>query len=492
MLPEPFFFNRDFTPRAIQPAVHWRVRQMTWAALGGPDSAELLSDLVEPPLPALWADLLRCPVEISHAGLPVWWGYVNSVALRRGDGWLQIALDDCATCVRVDWRPAADSVAVSVFARDAAQIACFGERQYFVNQGTSGDSLSAASSAEGWLARLLPSAAQWAGAAGDQTGSVRLGLRGWWHTLGWRYREPLGEGCSLWEAAPDEDHALGYNASTTRAAQPFISPQQPLIWYAYTLRVNLRKVGSPADRVRISIQSSSGGSPAGVELDAVEIPATMLTTSLNWYDLRFDNLLAAIQPGQMYHLVLQRTGNLSSTNYYRVGLDLLPQPLPGVQYYQLFNGSTWSQRAPAAAAVYALQGASENTQLIAYYGETARGGQFLNGVRLDEAAGRFLPVNKNAIYSYLHEITGLLNLGAADGARLLAEITPRRGLRIYRAQVPDELLPDRPQIAEDGSLAGGDAFWQARVGCLAQQRGWRGAPVFLERVVWDGERLWAG
>lgn len=491
-----FFFNRDFTPRAAQPAADWRVERMTWAALGGPERAELCASPAAPLIPALWADLLRCPVEISQDGLPVWWGYVNAAALRSGGRLLRVSLDDCATCVRVDWKPSADSPAVSVFARDDSQIDRFGEKQFYLNQGTSGDSLSAQSIADGWLAQLSPSAARWRSAAGAQTDALQLELRGWWHTLGWRYREAQGEGASAWEAAPDEDHALGSSANNARGAQPFTSPAQPLDWRAYTLRVNLRKAGSPTDRVRISIQADAAGSPAGIELDWVEIPATLMTASLEWYDLRFDNLLAAVLPGQKYHVVFQRTGSPNATNYYRVGLDLLPVPLPGVHYYKLFNGSTWTQRSPNAAAVYALQGASDSLQLARFYAGAARGGQFLTDVQLDGTAGRYLPVQKSAVFSYLREITELLRLGGREGERTLAEITPRRGLRILRAAAPDAVDAVCPVIAEDGSLcsASGAALplWQARAGLWADDPGLPGLPVFLERIVWDGARLRAG
>jgi len=493
-------FNRDFTPRAVAPPAAWRVTEMTWASPGGPERAELLGNAGGALIPALWADLLRAPVEITQRGLPVWWGFVNSVELCCGGRWLRVSMDEAATSVRVDWRPSPESSVVSLVERDETQIVCFGERQRLIVQDASGDSLSARTIAQTWLTRLSPPGQNWIAGSYTETapqGSLRLGLRGWWHTLGWRYRSPIEEATSSWEAVPDEDHALGYNAASSRGAQPFLSPVHPLQWRAYTLRVNLRKVGNPTDRVRVSIQADAAGNPSGIELDAVEITTDMLTTSLSWIDLRFENLDALIQPGQVYQIVFQRTGSLSTTNYYRVGVDLLQTPLPGIYPYRVYNGSSWSQRSPMAVAVYALRGAADSLLLAAYYAHADWGGQFIQAIQIDSGLeGRIIPVKKSRIENYRAEINALLNLGSAEGGRVLAEVTPLRGLRFYPAAQASEHLDSGCRMDESGQLCQPDGvplpLWHARAGIWAQTNGLPGTAVFLERIRWDGHALRAG
>lgn len=82
------FDQRDFSPRS-QPDIAWQVEELTWHAVGGPDTARLRADFSAQPLadPAHWfgrglLDLLRCPLQVlDETGMPAWWGYVSRLEI---------------------------------------------------------------------------------------------------------------------------------------------------------------------------------------------------------------------------------------------------------------------------------------------------------------------------------------------------------------------------------------------------------------------------
>ena len=83
--------NRNFTDPVAFPDVTFAVHRYGWAAVGGPDFAEIDAHGEDR---ALWSLLnwLRAPVEIRDArDQAVWWGYISSAEVSTGS--LQIGVD---------------------------------------------------------------------------------------------------------------------------------------------------------------------------------------------------------------------------------------------------------------------------------------------------------------------------------------------------------------------------------------------------------------
>ncbi len=342
----PHFSQRDFGVMPVQPGLDWQVERCTWALPGGPDTAVVRAAR------GCWSErewwhLLRCPVELlDESGLPVWWGYVAEVE-QEG---MCLSLDGMYNRVRVDYRFTSGSDASHFFADDALSQADYGQKELFFDLGVIDHTARAQALAQSWLERTRRPAVKW---RAEGAGGLRLGLRGWWHTLGWRFRLWNGEGRRGYEAEPIDESNIGYSTTTARGAQGFYGPAGLPEWTASRVRVNVRKVGSPTDFLHLSIQGDSDGNPSGVELDGLDIPGSSLTTSLAWYEYELPGLSAALRVGQRYHIVLSRSGAASSANYYRVGMDT-PYPVSGALYYRYWNGSAWIQRTPNSIAVHAV------------------------------------------------------------------------------------------------------------------------------------------
>lgn len=89
-----------------------------------------------------------------------------------------------------------------------------------------------------------------------------------------------------------------------------------------TVRLWLKKVGSPTGNLTVKIYTNSGGNPNTLVTDGTSdvVAATTLATSYGWIDFTFStppSLTASTQ----YHIVLETTDSASNTNYVVWGAD---------------------------------------------------------------------------------------------------------------------------------------------------------------------------
>jgi hypothetical protein len=99
------FYQRDFS-LGVQPGLDFNVERLTWAADGGPETAELQGEAgylaMGLKFPQWALDYLRRPVEISDQnGDTCWWGYVSRIEIRHGGVKSIYDLDWMANRVRV-------------------------------------------------------------------------------------------------------------------------------------------------------------------------------------------------------------------------------------------------------------------------------------------------------------------------------------------------------------------------------------------------------
>lgn len=121
------------------------------------------------------------------------------------------------------------------------------------------------------------------------------------------------------DAATGDSTAIGYNAGNNgqKSARSFVPSAS---YTTFTPSLTLWKSGSPTDNVLIEIQTDNAGSPSGTILGTVTVAYTSLGTtqpSLTSYG----TASASLTSGVTYWIVVERSGALSATNYYALGIN---------------------------------------------------------------------------------------------------------------------------------------------------------------------------
>jgi hypothetical protein len=250
-----------------------------------------------------------------------------------------------------------------------------------------------------------------------------LDLRGWFHTLTWRYAA----------LPPDAESNLADGIGTQplgeTAAVQAVAQQMQITksggWCAERVRLKVRRKGSPTDALRVELCADASGAPGAV-LSAAEISGSSLSPGYAWTEWVFSGRVSLLS-GVSYWLVLRRTGGSDSAHAYAVDVD------EGLSYprgvLRLWDGSAWTARAPDADAPFWLGGVSETTRQMSDL--IASAGVPFAGVDLQVASGIYAPAARNGDRSAQAELLDLLEGGSQD--RLLATVTPERWLRIQPA-----------------------------------------------------------
>jgi hypothetical protein len=143
----------------------------------------------------------------------------------------------------------------------------------------------------------------------------------------------------------DLDLAVGKETANQRRAQGFKVPVSRRVG-----RVNLwlKASGAPADNLTVEIRTNSGGFPSGtIVTNGVSnaVAGGSVGASYGWVAFDF-SAPPQLTLGTQYHLVLQRSGPVNSTNYYVWGAD---QSSPGYSdgAGSVFGGSSWQATSPA-------------------------------------------------------------------------------------------------------------------------------------------------
>jgi hypothetical protein len=110
-----------------------------------------------------------------------------------------------------------------------------------------------------------------------------------------------------------------------------------------TVRLWLKKVGSPTGNLTIKLQTDSSGSPSGTTVTngtSATVAASSLSTSYGYIDFAFSTP-PSLSATTQYHIVLETADSASNTNYVEWGADgSSPGYASGVMKYEF--SSTWS------------------------------------------------------------------------------------------------------------------------------------------------------
>lgn len=197
-------------------------------------------------------------------------------------------------------------------------------------------------------------------------------------------------------------------------------------WIVGELGIKARKIGTGhADNVRITLRADSGGNPSTV-LQTIDIAGSTLGTSADWIGgvVPFTTTLVN---GTYYHIVVERTGALSTTAYYEYVVDEGLTYSAGTMRLRV-SGSYTGVRTPDADLVFRVVGYRETTQQIKDIILDAC--PFITGVDIMTDSAVYTPQYRSGDLKADKEIDKLLASGTSTGKRLLLTVTKDRILKI--------------------------------------------------------------
>lgn len=192
--------------------------------------------------------------------------------------------------------------------------------------------------------------------------------------------------------------------------------------------VQVGRVGLPADSIRLALYTDSSGSP-GAQVASQTLAGSLLQEEPVWVWFKWPGAGGLLGAGA-YWLLLERTGALSPTDYYQVGMT---SAAAGV--CKVHTGSAWANNPTGATIPCRLWAVEETTAIIRRIAETV--GELVAAVKVDDASGVWVNPQQDGDLSAYDVIDKLIDQGGADGARLFWEVTGDRTLRVYREPVYD-------------------------------------------------------
>jgi hypothetical protein len=488
------FKSRNFVDMGAPAGLAFRVKQLTWAAMGGPKRAvlEVQAAAGSVDLAAL-SGLLRSPVEIyGEDGQIAWWGLVWDVSIEEGAVGVKLSLDDLANRVRVVYGESRPEVmgtgrrATTGWVEDIASQADYG-----VKEGQFELTVASAEQGESYRGELLASGARPVGKA-KLSGTVRTGAgititlecRGWWETLAWkRYSQAAGLVENIASGSP-ECCSFGTPANGD-LAQRIVAAGGG--WAAEVVWVSLRRMTyTTGGTVTVSLcgdgagpQPPVGGIEAlpGVTLASAVIDGNTLPVSNPGWVACPLNMPVAINAGGGYWIKVGASGG-NAVNYFRALVDPgLGYPAGGLMSWDVGSGA-WAAL-PGADLQFRVAGRMETSEQIRRMAES---GQFLTMVNV-VASGLYTNPYRNGDRSALAEIEGHLRAGTSGNRRLFGQVTAERAV-VVKEQV-DGAAP-RYKVGRDGviRLLSGQAV-KPGPGVAGEwaETGW--GRVWLDEVGWE-------
>ena len=201
-------------------------------------------------------------------------------------------------------------------------------------------------------------------------------------------------------------------------------------WTATKASVKLRKIGSPADSVTLTIRNNSGGVPVWPPIATSTVAASSISSNSAWTEFAFASAVA-LTGGTTYCICVHRTGSNDMDDYYTIALD--EDVGYGAGYLRMWSGAAWIARPVDASMIFRVEGIEETTDQIAEIVDTS--GQFLTGTTIEDASGVDTLQFRDGIVDALTELGDLLSIGTDNARRLLCAVEQDRSLRVWEEPV---------------------------------------------------------
>lgn len=425
------FRDRNGTAIANLPGMH--VTGMSWNDAGGCEEAEVwMSGDINTLY--LLTEYFRYEVEITGGlGERSWYGFVWGVEIQGAAYKWGATLGEMANRIAVAYTlseansSGQGTRATTAWAEDATSIAEFGTKEALI----SGGNLSA-EAAEQMRDTALATKSRPQGAVtfGSGEQSAVLICRGWMETLGWKYASwPAVTGVSYEVTSGVADQAVGAAAGNTQAVQQITVTDEAI--NVLSVQFYGRKVGAPADNLRVKLYDLDGSGNPLNELAAVNVAGSGMSTSNGWVTATLSTS-ENLAPGQ-YGIKLDRSGANDGTNYYMWMVNAALGYSGGT--FKLWNGIAWVARGTDADALFIVTVDNQVDNVLQAAQLAEEYGQFFTDVILDPStlAGQKLPSFRDGDTDALGEVLTLMAAGTPNDRRILAEVDAERKL-IFREE----------------------------------------------------------
>ena len=255
-----------------------------------------------------------------------------------------------------------------------------------------------------------------------------------------------------------------------------------LAWTVGKVEIRIRRVGAPADTVKVQLVADSTGSPGALIEESAAVAAADIPTETAWVSFDFAN--TATISSATYGLVVLRTGANDPVNFYEVEVDEALSYTRGA--LKVYDGAAWQTASPNADLIFRVLGEIDTGAQIALILATQ------DWVRRMDVATTGLISNqyRDGELTSLEEMTSLLDGGTTGTSRLIAKATRDRAAIVtarpaattarYIWRGGGALTDLYGQPAEEGYLPAGE--W-VRLGDDQDLGPWAAlSPVFVERA----------
>jgi hypothetical protein len=354
-----------------------------------------------------------------------------------------VSLDAMSNRIKIAFTDELGVRGTTGWGEDADSIATFGKKELLVSMTnvSEGAALARRDSAlmgDKRISRPRGVSSGEGGNAGAGLAKVELRCNGWFRSLDWRlYADTRGLEQYDDNGAGTQD--LGESVQDyNRVAQSFALPTGSPTWYADRIGLWVYKIGNPTDDIIVDIKSGNTFGSGSVLATATYPNAALTDNSQK----KVVALLSApvLMDDTPRHIEIRRSGANHATNYWRVNYnDQLGYSRGTMRVKKV---ATWQAPAPDGDMLFYLYGPIQTTELIRQVVDVVANplaaGQFFSGVDIETASGVYTNQNHDGDDLAGDIVDEMIKAGTASGDWLLADVTPSRRLRIYRAPNPAE------------------------------------------------------
>ena len=196
-------------------------------------------------------------------------------------------------------------------------------------------------------------------------------------------------------------------------------------WTLARVEIRLRRVGAPADGVRVSLVLDNAGTPGSV-IEQVTVAPGDIADVMDWIGFVFTNT-AVLSYGTTYGLLIERTGAMDSINFYEVAIDPAGSYSRGAM--RLNDGTSY--QADDGDLIFRCLGAQDTATQIRDV-VMGVGLEELNAVQVETTSGILTVQHQPGTETALAIVEALLSQGTVTGERLLATTTAGRLVRVFQ------------------------------------------------------------
>lgn len=224
------------------------------------------------------------------------------------------------------------------------------------------------------------------------------------------------------EGVTVERPAVGVTTTLTakgvKVAQSFVAPDA---WDAAEILLYARRIGSPADALRVALYSDSAGAPnaslATATLALADVGEEMV---LHRFDL---SPWVRLTTGSTYWIVVDRTAG--GDGAWAVGLETAATYADG--QLKIWHGAAWETRWTDADMPFEVWGKRDTVSQIADIVAPANCGQhFVSTLRARRLSGVYKRIWRDGRSRADQEVADLLDAGTSDNRALQAWVTKER------------------------------------------------------------------